>query len=92
MEQHILEQLLLGGALVALGISGWVLPYRWNLLRLKRNFAAFFSEKTQQRIPKVMGTLILLFGGFILLATAVGTKLFPDTKNPTPASSPAAEP
>jgi hypothetical protein len=60
------QALLMGLGLIALGVSGWVLPYKWNLLRLKRRYAGAVSETANKRVPKVVGTLLIIFGGVLL--------------------------
>jgi hypothetical protein len=60
------KELLTAVGCIVLGISGWLLPFKWNLLRLRMNFAKHFSEKTNLIIAKVIGTL-LISGGIILL-------------------------
>ena len=53
---------ILGTLGVLLGLSGWLLPYRWNLLRLKGRYARFFSEETNKKVPKALGTILIIFG------------------------------
>jgi hypothetical protein len=55
---------------IAVGASGWLLPDRWNLLRLKRRYASLVSEEANQRISKIAGT-VLIGLGLLLLAGAL---------------------
>lgn len=71
MEEQVLQQLLVGGGAVVLGLSGWLLPYRWNVLRLKRFVASMFSEETQKLVPKILGTLLMAIGVAVLAGTAI---------------------
>ena len=70
MSDGVVTQLAGGGLAIAIGLSGWLLPYRWNLLRPKRFLARFFSEQTNRMIPKVIGTVLMVMGVGIVVATA----------------------
>jgi hypothetical protein len=70
MEEPIAQQFAIGAALIFLGLAGWLLPYEWNILKLKRFAARHLSEETQRRVPKIVGTVCLLAGVAILIATA----------------------
>lgn len=63
------KQMLIGGACILIGVLGWVLPYRWNPLRLKRGFARMLSEKTNLMIPKVVGSILIIAGIAIAIVT-----------------------
>ena len=71
MEQQISEQLGMGVFSLLAGISGWVLPYRWNILRLRRSFAKLASERVNKLIPKIMGSILIIVGLVVLIATAI---------------------
>ncbi|MBN1345855.1 MAG: hypothetical protein JXQ73_24405 [Phycisphaerae bacterium] len=75
MDEQIGQQLGAGALSLVVGLSGWLLPYKWNLLRLRRGFASLFSEKVNNAIPKVVGSLLILAGVAILVGTAVVGKL-----------------
>jgi hypothetical protein len=60
------EILLMGLAALALGVSGWILPYKWNLLRLRRRYAGAVSEATNKRVPRLVGSLLILVGTVII--------------------------
>jgi hypothetical protein len=60
------EILLMGLAALALGLSGWILPYKWNLLRLRRRYAGAVSEATNKRVPRLVGSLLILVGTVII--------------------------
>ncbi len=63
--------LLAGLAAIALGILAWVLPYRWNPFRFKRFIANMLSESANQKVPKVIGTLLIILGGVLLVGSLV---------------------
>lgn len=71
MNPQITEQLGFGALAIALGISGWLLPYRWNLLRLHRSLAKLFSDHVNQAIPKVLGSICIVVGIALLGGTAI---------------------
>lgn len=75
MDKQILQQLGGGLLFVVLGLAAWLLPYRWNVFRLKRLYRDFVSERVNRLIPKMVGTILLLFGVLLLLATALVGKL-----------------
>jgi len=71
LEQQIVQQVGIGLLALMVGISGWVLPYKWNPLKFKSIFSPFFSEKINKAIPKVLGTILTAGGMAILIATAI---------------------
>ena len=74
MDDQASTQLIVGGLAVVLGLSGWLLPYKYNLLRLKRFVGRMFSEETNQKVPKIIGTFLFLVGISIIVATLSGTR------------------
>lgn len=62
MNDPQLKMLGIGALALVVGISGWLLPYRWNILRLKRCYAQMLSEKTNRMIPKIVGAVLVLVG------------------------------
>lgn len=73
MDEQIAQQLGVGALCLIIGLSGWLLPYRWNLLRLRRGLAGLVSDNVNQLIPKVVGSILILVGLLILIgSTAVG--------------------
>ena len=74
MDDQTMTQSLIGGVALIVGLSGWLLPYRWNVLRLKRSFAKRFSDETNEKIPKVIGTILMVFGVIVLVVTALGVR------------------
>jgi len=74
MDDRFLQQLGVGAVCLIVGISGWVLPYRWNLLRVKRAWGKYFSEETNRKIPKVVGTVLVVVGLVVLIGTLLGMK------------------
>jgi hypothetical protein len=71
MDQQILQQVGIAVLAIAVGISGWLLPYEWNLLRLRRALKSLVPESVNRVIPKVVGTLLILVGVALLAGTAV---------------------
>lgn len=71
MDPQIGQQIGLGAIALAVGISGWVLPYEWNLLRLRRGFGRLVSESFNRKIPKFVGAILSMLGIAILVGTAV---------------------
>jgi len=71
MDEQIAQQLGLGAVCLIIGASGWLLPYRWNLLRLRRGLDALLSEGARQAVPKIIGTILAVAGCAILIGTAV---------------------
>jgi hypothetical protein len=74
MDQQIAQQLGMGALLCAVGASGWLLPYEWNLLRLRRALGRLVPENVNRVIPKAIGTILVLAGAAILIGTAVVRK------------------
>jgi hypothetical protein len=69
MNDQIMQQYLTGGVCILIGISGWLLPYRWNLLRLRRGLSRLVSERVNMIIPKVVGSILLIIGLIIVIVT-----------------------
>jgi hypothetical protein len=74
MENPITEQYLIGAGCIVLGLLGWLLPYRWNILRFRRLFAKLLSESANMMVPKVIGGILILGGLLIVTATALHGK------------------
>jgi len=66
-----MKQYLIAAGVIALGLSGWLLPYKWNILKLKRSLAQNFSERTNLIIAKSFGS-VLIFVGVVMIAVTVG--------------------
>ena len=64
------QQLLLGAAVLAVGLWGLLVPYEWNILRLKRSFARRVSDRTNRAIPKILGSVLTVVGVAILIVAA----------------------
>jgi hypothetical protein len=71
MDEQIAQQLGLGALALVVGLSGWILPYRWNLLRLRRGLDGLLSEGAREAVPKIIGTILAVVGIAILIGTAV---------------------
>lgn len=74
MDDQIQQQLLIGGVALLVGLYGVFAPYRWNILRLKRRFARRSSDETNERIPKIIGTILILIGLIILIPSGFGVR------------------
>ena len=70
MDDPLSRQYLLGGCCVALGTLGWVLPYRWNPLRLGRLVSNLLPPSANLLVPKILGSVLILSGGLIVIGTA----------------------
>ena len=69
MDPEIRQQLAIALAVTVVGVLGWVLPPRFNLLRLRRSWANLVSAETNDRIPKVVGLLLVVLGLTLLIGT-----------------------
>ena len=65
------KQYLIALGVFALGLSGWLLPYRWNILKLKRSLARHLSERTNLIIARSFATILILAGVVIAVLTIV---------------------
>jgi hypothetical protein len=74
MDNPITQQYLIGAACIVVGLLGWLLPYRWNILRFRRALASLLSESANLMVPKVVGSILLLAGLAIVIATVVNGK------------------
>jgi len=66
------KQYLIALGVVAIGLSGWLLPYRWNILKLKRSLAKHLSERTNLIIAKAFGTVLIVVGLVMVAVTVNG--------------------
>lgn len=74
MDDQVMNQLLMGGGALAVGIYGVLAPYRWNVIRLRRSLARFFSQRTNELISKVIGGILILAGVLVLVASLAGVR------------------
>ena len=74
MTEQITNDYVGGGAAIVLGLSGWLLPYRWNLLRLRRGLDRLVSERINLMIPKIIGSILVVVGLIIVIATLFAGK------------------
>jgi hypothetical protein len=51
-----------------------LLPYRWNLLRLRRGLDRLVSERINLMIPKIIGSILVVVGLIIVIATMFAGK------------------
>lgn len=72
MSDPVVRQYLISLVALLLGVSGWLLPYKWNLLRLRARYAKYVSERTNQALPKILGTILMIAGILIAIVTAQG--------------------
>ncbi len=59
----------MGAGGIALGLFAWFLPYRWNPFRFKKLVASMLSESANEKVPKVIGVILVLLGIALLIAT-----------------------
>lgn len=71
MDRQIAEQCGIGLLLLLAGASGWLLPYKWSLLRLRRGLDRLVPERINQAIPRIVGVILALSGLGILVGTAI---------------------
>ena len=67
----ITKQYLIALAAIAVGLSGWLLPDKYNILKLKARYAKYVSERTNILIARTLGTVFILFGLLIAIGTTV---------------------
>ena len=65
------KQYLLAAAAIALGLSGWLLPDKYNILRMKRAYAKHMKESDNIKIARIIGAVLIVFG----VAIAIGTMM-----------------
>lgn len=61
------QMLLMGLLAIAVGVSGWLVPYEWNVLRLRRRYAARVPESVNRALPKLVGTILTVLGAGLAL-------------------------
>jgi hypothetical protein len=74
MTGQIMNDYAGGGVAILLGLSGWLLPYRWNLLRLRRGLDRLVSERINLMIPKIMGSILIVIGLIMVIMTLIAGK------------------
>ena len=72
----VTKQYLIAFAAIAVGLSGWLLPDRYNILKLKARYARYVSESTNIKIARGLGVVFILFG----VAIAIGTTMIGEIK------------
>ena len=65
------KQYLIALGVFAIGLSGWLLPFRWNLLKLRHPYSKYVSERANMRFAKGFGS-VLIFVSVIMIAVTVG--------------------
>ncbi|PKK88941.1 MAG: hypothetical protein CVV64_16610 [Candidatus Wallbacteria bacterium HGW-Wallbacteria-1] len=66
-EEDMTEELLLTILGLILGISGWVLPYEYNILKFRKFVRDIIPERFNKLVPKIVGTLLILMSSLGLL-------------------------
>lgn len=61
------QMLLMGLLAIAVGASGWLVPFEWNVLRLRRRYARLVPESVNRALPKVVGTVLAALGAGLAL-------------------------
>ena len=72
----VTKQYLIALAAIAVGLSGWLLPDKYNILKLKARYAKYVSERTNILIARALGSVFILFG----LLIAIGTMMVGEIK------------
>lgn len=57
--------------LIVIGTLGWVLPQRWNILRIKRRYTSFVPERLLILFPKIMGSILILAGSLLIASATI---------------------
>ncbi|MEZ4713247.1 MAG: hypothetical protein R3A44_39030 [Caldilineaceae bacterium] len=65
MEQQATFEIVTGIVLILVGLSGWLLPYEYNLLKPKRLYRNMLPEQINRLLPKILGSLFII-GGLIM--------------------------
>ena len=65
----ITKQYLFAFAATALGLSGWLLPDKYNILKLKRAYAKHLSESQNIKFARMFGALLIAFGVVAAIVT-----------------------
>ena len=77
MDPRIVEQLGLGLVCIILGLLGWLPPYDRNIFGFTKGHLrtgllyALLPKKANRAVPRIVGTILLSAGVFILIGTAV---------------------
>ena len=72
----ITKQYLIALMTITAGLAGWLLPDKYNILKLKRQYAKYVSERTNILIARALGSVFILFG----LLIAIGTMMVGEIK------------
>jgi len=67
----ITKQYLIALMTITAGLAGWLLPDKYNVLKLKARYAKYVSERTNILIARTLGTVFILFGLLIAIGTTV---------------------
>ena len=76
LSDPITKQYLIALATIVAGLAGWLLPDKYNVLKLKRQYAKYVSERTNILIARTLGSVFILFG----LLIAIGTMMVGEIK------------
>jgi len=75
LDKQNAQNVVFGLVTLVIGLTGLLLPYRWNPLRLRKSVAALVSEKANLLIPRIVGILLVAVGAFVLIAALAGIPL-----------------
>jgi hypothetical protein len=70
----VTQQYLFACFAIVFGLCGWLLPDKYNILKMKRAYAKHISESQNLKLARLIGALFILFG----VAIATGTMLIGD--------------
>jgi len=65
----VTKQYLIALAAIAVGLSGWLLPDKYNILKLKASIAKHVSPGTNIKIARAVGTVLIVGGVLMVFAT-----------------------
>ena len=65
----VTQQFLFGGFALVLGLSGLLLPDRYNFMKIKGAYAKHMSEDENVKIARILGAILTLIGVVTIMAT-----------------------
>lgn len=68
-SDQVTQQYLISAAIIALGVSGWMLPLKWNLLKLRAPLGRSVSEQTNVKIARAVGAMLVVGGILVAIGT-----------------------
>ena len=72
----ITKQYLIALMTITAGLAGWLLPDKYNVLKLKARYAKYVSESTNLKIARALGAVFVVVG----VVMAIGTMMVGEIK------------